>query len=334
MTLKKILITVYLNLSIGFVFAQKISLGDQFPELKFDSVVGNYYEAVNIPGGQEKLLILDFWSTGCSTCIKDFRKLDSIEQLFNGQVKIVSINDQGLTVNEVRRFWDSNKILSTSGRGSVVDNNQVLRKMFPRLGVPYFLFIDSKGRYRGKGGYEYFSETTIRKIFEDTTFVFDAGPPKTFFTIESNFFGNRPSFSFFPNYIGQYRFGPYNELYFSDVIELKVGSSVSKTIQFINFSIQEAYEYCFNYIDNSNNVKKLNFEMDDSLYSAKFRGKDVFESDWNRSHRFCAEFKFNSNISNEKLASTIIGALDEFFGNKTNIKSRIISKDNKKKPAD
>jgi thiol-disulfide isomerase/thioredoxin len=105
-------------------------------------------QLVNLSEFKGKVVLLDFWFTGCGNCIKAHPYLDSIRKLYIGKdLVIISISDdkeKDMWVNSVRggKYTSPENInLYTDGQA---ENHPVIKKYFID-GCPTFVLIDKSG---------------------------------------------------------------------------------------------------------------------------------------------------------------------------------------------
>jgi len=302
------------------LFGQNLKVGERFPFVEFDSIFGFSKSKFTIPNDEAKFIVLDFWSTACSSCIMGISKIDSIERTFFGKVQIIPINDQGLNTQEVQSFWQSNKILKKTGRGSVVDYRNEIRKMIPRNGVPFFVFIDRSGRFRGSGGYEYFRVDVLNRMLTDSTFNIESIRPKKFFQVGERLFKDDFSWQSNNTQSAWFKFGTFKEEYHHGVFDFRVTNKSQRVVQFLNLTIKDMYNYCFRILGYQQNEFKIN--ISDSLSEFRKSEQILFRADWDLKNRYTAEFKFPWFTTDESVGKTILGILDLNFLLETNIKKR------------
>lgn len=69
---------------------QGLSIGDEVPDLSFQ-MVNHPTKISKLSDFGRKLIILDFWFTGCSACLEYFPKIDSLQKEFNGRLQFLPI---------------------------------------------------------------------------------------------------------------------------------------------------------------------------------------------------------------------------------------------------
>jgi thiol-disulfide isomerase/thioredoxin len=92
----------------------------------------------------KKLVIFDFWSLSCSSCIGQFPKLDSLQHVFNNDIDIVLVNEDKLAdSNKVNKYVRQTSLQSISGDSKFV-------KSFPHLAVPHYVWVNEAGKIVGQ----------------------------------------------------------------------------------------------------------------------------------------------------------------------------------------
>lgn len=124
--------------------AQNIEIGDRVPDFTLN--VYNYKQStISLSELRGKLTIIAFWSHICSTCIKSFPELDSLQRKYQDKVQIILVNAE--SVDSTYRFFKARKKIWKPNL-PFVSGDTVLKKYFPHNGVPYDVWIDSAGVVR------------------------------------------------------------------------------------------------------------------------------------------------------------------------------------------
>src|SRR4030095_3711488 len=80
---------------------QPLSVGDKMPDVAF--TIFNYSSpTAKLSDFMGKMVILDFWATWCSSCIKRFPFMDSIQAEFNGKIQVILVNGKTTRDNETK----------------------------------------------------------------------------------------------------------------------------------------------------------------------------------------------------------------------------------------
>lgn len=104
-----------------------------------------------------KLIILDFWATWCTACIKTFPHLDSLQNQFKDKVQILLVNAKikGDTAAKMHNRLKDYQLTS-------IINNEELKLLFPYEFIPHYVWIDGQGRLYAITTAEMINETSIK----------------------------------------------------------------------------------------------------------------------------------------------------------------------------
>ncbi|MBV4359086.1 TlpA family protein disulfide reductase [Pinibacter aurantiacus] len=118
-----------------------LMIGDTLPQVLFGETLLDNAPAKTINDIKAKLIILDFWSTGCLGCIHGMPHLDSLQQAFNHNIQIV------IVCNSNRKNVASlfKRIKKEYPRVPMMLNDTLLHTLFPHTTVPHHVWIDQQG---------------------------------------------------------------------------------------------------------------------------------------------------------------------------------------------
>lgn len=113
-----------------------------------------------------KLIILDFWTSNCASCIAAMPKMDSLQKRFRDKIVILPVNEikqiNQRTLQWVDSFWTTNKFTKRTSLPTIVDT--ILRNYFPHHGVPHEVWINAQGDVVGLTNAEYVNAKEIEKV--------------------------------------------------------------------------------------------------------------------------------------------------------------------------
>ncbi|WP_177217135.1 TlpA family protein disulfide reductase [Pedobacter insulae] len=147
------------------IHAQEAPLktGDPIPESIWTaqiSVVNHLQKTLNLSSYRDKLILLDFWATWCSGCIKKFPHMEELQKKFGDKIKILAITDQDRTT--IENFFASTNGQRYKGVLSVVDDKR-LHEMFPHTAIPFIVWIKD-GKVLNTTDGEQVTEQTISEV--------------------------------------------------------------------------------------------------------------------------------------------------------------------------
>ncbi|MDR6782707.1 thiol-disulfide isomerase/thioredoxin [Pedobacter africanus] len=167
MKIKLIYLAAIVVASLQSFGQNSLKIGQQLPDIEISKIFYHKTEKAKLSDFKGKLIILDFWSTACSSCIAGMPKMDTLQKHFGDKIAIlpvyVYINgkmDQTL-VTYLDSYWRSSSILSKTSLPSILDDN--FAKHFP-VRVAYQVWIDEYRIIRAITSPEYVNKKEIQKM--------------------------------------------------------------------------------------------------------------------------------------------------------------------------
>ena len=133
---------LFLNSSI---LAQK-QVGERMPDLKFNELINYKSPSFRLADFRGKLIIFDFWSISCASCIEAFPKLESLQKTFSDKIQILLVNHEDK--KQTIEFFEKRKKMFRQPDLIFITGDTILAKMFPKDYVPWEVWIDSEQRFR------------------------------------------------------------------------------------------------------------------------------------------------------------------------------------------
>ena len=159
-----------LNSSSGFCQQQEIiysiKIGDTIPEYLWHMP----QQVVNHPEGKDtitlnnyrgKLIILDFWSTWCSSCIEAMPKLSQHQARYSNAIQIMPITK--VSSQAAQAFWKKNPVMQDVKLPSIVADT-TLKKIFPHRSIPHIVWISPDGIVQSTSGTAYVNDEKINRL--------------------------------------------------------------------------------------------------------------------------------------------------------------------------
>ncbi len=156
--MKKI-VTIILTLwSLG-AFAQiTTKIGQSSPNLVFEKIINFNQNNATLADFKGKVIILDFWATWCSPCIKSLPELETLQTKYKSDLQVITITSD--PAERIEKFL-SKKPLKLP---IVIDEQRKLATVFPHRTVPHTIVIDKSGTVRAITSSSQITEEIIGKI--------------------------------------------------------------------------------------------------------------------------------------------------------------------------
>lgn len=151
-----------------------IALGEKLPDIFWKnrylvSEDGKTSEK-SLESYRGRLLILDFWATWCSTCLKKMPMLDSIQKKNPQLLSIVLVNafNSGDSIEKMKVTLS--KIKNTKAVNlPYFPADKAMYKMFPTRLLPHYVWIDVQGMVMAITGYNFMTVENIDLMLEKTS---------------------------------------------------------------------------------------------------------------------------------------------------------------------
>ncbi len=143
-----------------------LRVGNTLPETfwnqTFDVYENGKFSQQNLAVYKDKLLILEFWATWCSSCTGKYKYLNSLQQNYEGQLKVVLVNSVG-TRDTKEKIAKNAERLGKDYLSIALDTT--LYKQFSHTTVPHFIWIN-KGRWLAATGGDFVQQANIDAILD------------------------------------------------------------------------------------------------------------------------------------------------------------------------
>lgn len=118
-----------------------------------------------------KIIILDFWSSWCSSCINSFPSLDSLQNIFKEDLQILLVNPASSKDDANRILYimeKRGKIENNEGKFSVpsIYNDEILTQYFRPKVYPRLIWLNQKGEILAITGKKELSSKRLAELME------------------------------------------------------------------------------------------------------------------------------------------------------------------------
>ncbi|MBF8457237.1 redoxin domain-containing protein [Kaistella sp. G5-32] len=147
----------------GIAQQKPLKIGDKIPEKVWSmplQVLNAPQKIFELAKDRDKLILLDFWNTWCSSCLRNFPKMEELQKHFGSQIKILAVSNENRTVLE--KFFSSTNGKRYSKTISLAED-KIFHTLFPHRGVPYIIWIKN-GKLLNTTDAEQVTEKAITEI--------------------------------------------------------------------------------------------------------------------------------------------------------------------------
>lgn len=295
MLLKHTLVCYMLFLSMPQARSQELTPGQDIPLLTIRNLLYSENDSIRVSDLKGKLILFDFWATYCIPCIRNMKKLDSLQEQFAKNLKIIAV-----THEDRKRVMDFFKRRKEKHSISIVTNDTVLNALFPHTVVPHYAWIDKQGKLLATTSVESTTASNISKIIngEMPNFVikndllnYDIEKP-----LESETILLQSAITHYMPGINSMGKIPYN-------------SEVKNRMQAFNSSISLLYALAF---DQHNFFSERRLILDVKNPEKYIFPKDGSVDEWRKKYAFCFDLIVDSSNA-DKLNSIMVSILDQYF---------------------
>jgi thiol-disulfide isomerase/thioredoxin len=145
---------------------QPLAIGDSIPShLQLTNLENYPVSTIHLSDLKGKLVLLDFWSTWCGSCIEAFPKLQEIQQEFGDSIQIFLVNSYAAdTKQKVEKT-----LAGRAARGEEVKlpysiNQTLLGEYFPHNSVPHYVWVNPDNKVAAITRADEVTVTNIRKM--------------------------------------------------------------------------------------------------------------------------------------------------------------------------
>jgi peroxiredoxin len=157
-------LTALLLLLPGSATAGKVKEGDRLPHFSAVDMEGKTFDTENVAG---KVLIIDFWSIYCSSCIQEMPHIVDLYNKYQDQgLRVVGIDLDVYGAKRVEKFLKGLKF--TIPYPNVIDKKMEVKKLLGVSMLPTTILVDPEGVIRMfhvgyKPGFEKELEAVIKE---------------------------------------------------------------------------------------------------------------------------------------------------------------------------
>lgn len=125
---------------------QVIKTGDVVPDITIKNLLNYPTLTAKISDFRGKLLVLDFWSTWCGSCLNSMPEVAALSRQFGKQIQVISVTNQ--TIPVIQAFLKKQQEISQLHLTMALEDRK-LEKLFPHVYYPHLVWISPQGKFLG-----------------------------------------------------------------------------------------------------------------------------------------------------------------------------------------
>jgi thiol-disulfide isomerase/thioredoxin len=159
---KLILLSALLTIAKN-VFCQiaPLKTGDVLPDISLENVYNYKNEVLRLSDIKNKTIVIEFWSTRCGSCLKQYPKLAKLQAQFRDDLLIIMSTKE--TKEAVDKFFAKRDELKKLNIVTAYEESY-LDSLFPNDGVPYYAWIGKDRIVRALTSSTELTESNIQKL--------------------------------------------------------------------------------------------------------------------------------------------------------------------------
>ena len=329
---KMIMLISVLSLLASLSIAQSapikgLKVGDTMPDLNFDKILNYSEKKIKISDFRGKLLILDFWNAYCTVCLKEFPRLQTIQQKFGSKLMILAVGFDSRDGDIIKLIQKRKELSKPITIPSIVQSlsDTTLRYHFPTQGYPHEIWIGPRGTIIGITDQFAVTEQNIDRVLATGSIDFKPYTVKIKLDPDSDFLIQRKKDNKILTY-GSAITGYIDSL---TIVGSRFGTQFDSSITrlfLVNQTIFELYRLAYQRPDWKNRIM---IEKKDGqfykVYSERNNGDNWQREKFNRENLFSYELILPKFYSVADACKVMIQDLDRYFCLSSNIEKRIVS---------
>ncbi|MGV3764884.1 MAG: TlpA family protein disulfide reductase [Chitinophagaceae bacterium] len=290
-----------------------LKTGDKVPDVTLENLLNYQNKEAKLSDFEGKLVILDFFATWCSSCVKGLPQLDALQKK-RDDVKILVVTTE--PKEKVKAFFEQNNLLKGL-KLTVVTEDSTCQKLFPHRYIPHEVWISGNRMVKAITAAEYVTTEKIDQaiagkevswVMKNDFFPFDHSKPlrhllHTIYTAQGT-----AHYSGFTTYIAGPDF-------------MKDGFStdaVAGTTRFyvLNTPILTMYYKAFKEerLGFLKDPEKRKLLVKDTLQYLYDPAIHKYKKEWQRAHSFCYESVWPMGTPEAVIRKKLKDDLDQYFG--------------------
>lgn len=153
---------ILLLLTLSFTTrAQELHVSDALPALTINTIINGPAVQVNTLKG--RVVILDFWATWCSPCVKALGRFEKLKKQFGKKLVVLAVSDESRS--RLKQFMANRPTTLLLGS----DTANSLQPLFPHRTIPHTVLIGTDGKIKAITDAENITAQVIEQCLQNIT---------------------------------------------------------------------------------------------------------------------------------------------------------------------
>ncbi|QES87590.1 TlpA family protein disulfide reductase [Rhizosphaericola mali] len=294
---------------INIALAKKgidLPIGETLPTISVSIEGAQSDQSILQKFSRGKILILDFWSQWCGSCIASFPHLEKLQEKYANQILILPVTFQSRS--SVCNFRKTRMALNRPMLLPTIVEDTLLRALFPHNGDPFEVWIDPNGKLRGTTSQFELTESVIEKVLN--------GDWSTVEPLQANIDGkfsgtNKLTEPLFGSFLGRY------DPHFPNGRNVPIVENGQKILRCTNAPISWLFQWALRgkYDSPYFNNKRCLYKFKDSITFKKFfiNMDSIDHYDYVIHNKYCYELRTPIEFSDKVLFDIAYRQLEDYF---------------------
>jgi thiol-disulfide isomerase/thioredoxin len=287
-----------------------LNIGDAVPDLTITNVYNYPASKIHLSDQKGKLVILDFMSTGCLSCIEALLHFDSLQKKYGKRLLIIIVSYE--PSKNIERFLTKSPI-GKQVKLPVVSNDSILSWLFPHVYISHEVWIKD-GKVKAITGAEYVSSANVQQILDNVPVKwpvkrdiaeFDYSKHIVHLNEEAIPLSSYPAAAYYSAFTNNIIDVPHRFIRTTDT------TTQSTCISLINLPVIDLYRY--SYGEGSLPLSNIILNVKDTSRYI-FNSDKEYRAEWTIKKTYCYEIKSPSDLSQKLVQQKMVSDLDFYLG--------------------
>lgn len=294
-----------------------IKVGERCPDVVLSMF--NYETSIaKLSDFKEPLVILDFWTTYCGSCIHGILKYHKLQQSYQDKIRFIPVTHESRI--RVKNFWTNNPNTKKLKIPSIVEDT-ILKTYFPHETIGMQVWLSSDKTVLAITDAEYVTAENIDNLLHDAKISLPERYDVAYNFNTSLFkvddvFSDHNAYTFHSGLMGYLRgnLGTFGLKY----------DTIGQTVRAygINLSILDLYREALEGTDYVPNLNRFVLEAKDlSRYFLRLK-KEFYNREWKDRYTFCYEQTAPLGTSKEDVLRNMIADLNRYLNLRGRVEQR------------